>query len=232
MKRNFIRKIYIWISVIILTLSGIFQINSQEVQAASVATTAKNVYAIFLSKSVNWDGSTYLAPSNLKFGLIDINNDKVPELYVYTKKWNYYYDYKLYGYVNGKVKCLHSFNRYYKMGRVYSSKGVFTDSATGLKYGSSASAHFKYANGKVSKVAERLYSGYNGRTTYWDGAGRTISLSSYNSILERYLGGAGYTTAPKMYDNTEANRNAKLKGKTTTSKVKFKKTRLWAFSNG
>ena len=35
-----------------------------------------------------------------------------------------------------------------------------------------------------------------------------------------------------MYDNTEANRNAKLKGKTTTSKVKFKKTRLWAFSNG
>ena len=232
MKRNFIRKIYIWVSVIILTLSGIFQINSQEVQAASVATTAKNVYAIFLSKSVNWDGSTYLAPSNLKFGLIDINNDKVPELYVYTKKWNYYYDYKLYGYVNGKVKCLHSFNRYYKMGRVYSSKGVFTDSATGLKYGSSASAHFKYANGKVSKVAERLYSGYNGRTTYWDGAGRTISLSSYNSILERYLGGAGYTTAPKMYDNTEANRNAKLKGKTTTSKVKFKETRLWAFSNG
>lgn len=58
MKRNFIRKIYIWISVIILTLSGIFQINSQEVQAASAATTAKNAYATFLSKSVNWDGST------------------------------------------------------------------------------------------------------------------------------------------------------------------------------
>ena len=80
MKRNFIRKIYIWVSVIILTLSGILQVSSQEVQAASVATTAKNAYATFLSKSVNWDGSTYLAPSNLKFGLIDINNDKVPEI--------------------------------------------------------------------------------------------------------------------------------------------------------
>ena len=57
MKRNFIRKIYIWVSVIILTLSGILQVSSQEVQAAS-ATTAKNAYAAFLSKSVNWDGST------------------------------------------------------------------------------------------------------------------------------------------------------------------------------
>ena len=62
MKRNFIRKIYIWISVIILTLSGIFQINSQEVQAASVATTAKNVYAV--EKNVQ-EARNFLSSNNL-----------------------------------------------------------------------------------------------------------------------------------------------------------------------
>ena len=231
-EKQFIRKIFIWISVMVLSISGTFQMNSQEVQAASTATIAKKTYATFLSKSVNWDGNTYLSPSDLKFGLIDINSDKVPELYVYTKKWNYHYDYKLYGYVNGKVKCLHSFNRYKKMGRVYFSRGVFTDYGTGLKYGSSESTYFKYANGKASKKAGRLYSGYTGRTTYSDGYGRTISLNEYNSILEKLLGGAEYTSAPKLYNNTEANRNAKLKAKTTTSKVKFKKIKLWAFSNG
>lgn len=229
--KNFIRKTYIWISVIILILSGIFQINSQEVQAAS-ATAAKKAYAAFLSKSVNWDGSTYLEPSNLKFGLIDINNDKVPELYVYTKKWNYHYDYKLYGYVNGRVKCLHSFNRYYKMGRVYFSKGIFTDYGTGLKYGSNASTYFKYSNGKTSKIAGWLYSGYSGTLTYSNGNGRTITSNSYHSILKKLLDGAEYTSAPKLYNNTESNRNTKLKAKTTTSGVKFRKTRLWAFSNG
>jgi hypothetical protein len=149
-ERDFIRKVLIWISVMTLTVSGIFQINSQEVQAAS-ASTAKKAYAAFLSKSVNWDGSTYIAPSNLKFGLTDINNDSIPELYVCTKKWNYNYDYKLYSYVNGKVKCIYSFDRYYKMGQIYASKGVFVNVGTGLKYGSTVYTYLKYSGGKVSK---------------------------------------------------------------------------------
>lgn len=232
-EKEFIRKILIWMSVMILTISGTFQINSHEVQAASAAT-AKKAYAAFLSKSVNWDGSTYIAPSNLKFGLTDINNDKIPELYVYTKKWNYNYDYKLYSYVNGKVKCIYSFNRNYKMGQIYASKGVFVNVGTGLKYGSSIYTYLKYSGGKVSKKAERLYSGYTGKVTYSDGAGRSISYSSYSNILQNLLGGAGYKKAPALYDNTAANRKAKLNAKADTSEstVKFKVKKLWAFSNG
>ena len=232
-ERDFIRKVLIWISVMTLTVSGIFQINSQEVQAAS-ASTAKKAYAAFLSKSVNWDGSTYIAPSNLKFGLTDINNDSIPELYVCTKKWNYNYDYKLYSYVNGKVKCIYSFDRYYKMGQIYASKGVFVNVGTGLKYGSTVYTYLKYSGGKVSKKAERLYSGYTGNTTYFNGTGKAISFKSYKNILQNLTGGAEYKKAPVLYDNTTANRNAKLNTKTSISEnpVKFKVKKLWAFSNG
>lgn len=62
-------------------------------------------------------------PSEL-FAVIDINNDKIPELYVTTKKWNYSYEYKLLGYVNNKVKCLYSFTGDSKLQNFYPTKGT------------------------------------------------------------------------------------------------------------
>ena len=150
------------------------------------------------------------------------------------KKMELQLRYKLYSYVNGKVKCIYSFDRYYKMGQIYASKGVFVNVGTGLKYGSTVYTYLKYSGGKVSKKAERLYSGYTGNTTYFNGTGKAISFKSYKNILQNLTGGAEYKKAPVLYDNTTANRNAKLNTKTSVSEkpVKFKVKKLWAFSNG
>ena len=52
--------------------------------------------------------------------------------------------------------------------------------------------------------------------------------------MQNLTGGAEYKKAPVLYDNTTANRNAKLNTKTSVSEnpVKFKVKKLWAFSNG
>ena len=83
----YLKRTVIAILVMVTAFSGTMNIGITEVQAASAASQAKNAYASFLSKNVKWRDSEYRSPSELKFGLVDINNDKVPELYVYTKKW-------------------------------------------------------------------------------------------------------------------------------------------------
>lgn len=227
------RKTIIVTLVMMMALCTAFQTGVMDVQAASAASQAKNAYASFLPKPIKWSGSVYRSPSDLKFGLIDIDNDKIPELYVYTKKWDYDYDYKLFGYVGGKVKCLYSFNREEKMGRVYPTRRVFTSVGSGLKYGSSIVTYLELKNGRVYKRASRLYSGLTQNSTYFDGSDRNISVSAFNKILEKILAGNGYKGAPSLYNNTASNRNTKLKEQSVTvSNVKFKKTTLWAFSNG
>lgn len=219
---------------VLIALSGSLQYNLAEVQAASAETRAKSAYATFLSKKIKWTGSEYRNPSELKFGLIDIDNDKVPELYVYTKKWSYTCPYKLYGYVSGKVKCLYSINhKNYKLVRAYPAKRIFTVGGDGLKYGSSARTILELKNGKVYERASWLKSGLTGKTTYYDSKRNVISRSLYDKIFKKYIGSASAKKSPSMYDNTASNRDTKLKGKKPTqSPVKFKKTNLWAFSNG
>lgn len=68
------------------------------VQAASKATKAKKAYASYLVKQQKQ--VPYLT---LKFGLIDINKDGVPELVTTPDNW---YNADIYAYVNGKVKCV------------------------------------------------------------------------------------------------------------------------------
>lgn len=51
---------------------------------------------------INVDSSDCIGP-------IDIDNNKVSELYVYTKKWSHDRPYKRYGYVSGKMKLLISY---------------------------------------------------------------------------------------------------------------------------
>ena len=229
----YLKRTVIAILVMVTAFSGTMNIGITEVQAASAASQAKNAYASFLSKNVKWRDSEYRSPSELKFGLVEINNDKVPELYVYTKKWDYYYDYKLFGYVKGKVKCLYSFARYRKLGRVYPTRKIFTSVGDGLKYGSTEVTYLELKNGKVYKKASSLYSGYTGKTTYYNGSGKEISSAAFDKTLQTILAGDTYQGAPTLYNNTASNRDTKLKGKkVAVSNVKFKKGTLWGFSNG
>ena len=221
--------------VVAVILTGLAQFNATEVQAASAATKAKNAYYKFLSKPISWSGD-YRQPSELKFGLIDINNDKVPELYVYTTKWDYDYDYKLFGYVNNKVKCLYSFRRFSKLQKVYPTRGVFVSYGE-YNRGMSETIHFKYDGKKTTEKVQYMFSSLNGLRTYnipSSGNGyKTISKSKYDSIIKSLVGSASYKKAPVLYKNTAANRKKYLKpSSSAATKPAFKKGTLYGFSNG
>lgn len=229
-----VKKIMVLMLALTLTLSGTLQYNVENVQAASAETKAKNAYATFLSKKIKWDGSEYRNPSELKFCLIDIDNNKVPELYLYTKKWSYGCPYKLYSYIGGKVKCIYSVNhRDYKMMKVFPSKKTFYVGGDALKYGSSFRMILEFRNGRVYERGSFLKSGLTGQSTYYNAKGQTISKSAYDKISRKYISGVSSKKPPVLYDNTSSNRDTKLRGKKpAVSPVKFKKTNLWAFSNG
>ena len=109
-KKSIIKKLFTLLLSLTLAFPAVTSLSQTEVQAASTAAKAKAAYASILKKPFPWSDS-YMNPSDLRFAVIDINNDKIPELYVGTKKWDYNYDYKLLGYVNNKVKCLSSCTR-------------------------------------------------------------------------------------------------------------------------
>ena len=229
-----VKKTMVLILALTLILSGIVQFQVENVQAASAETKAKNAYATFLSKRIKWDGSEYRNPSELKFGLIDIDNNKVPELYLYTKKWSYGCPYKLYSYIGGKVKCIYSVNhRDYKMMKVFPAKKTFYVGGDGLKYGSSFRMILEFRNGRVYERGSFLKSGLTGQSQYYNAKGQQISKSAYDKIFRKYISGVSSKNPPTLYNNTASNRDTKLRGKKpTVSPVKFKKTNLWAFSNG
>lgn len=229
-----VKKTMVLILALTLILSGIVQFQVENVQAASAETKAKNAYATFFSKRIKWDGSEYRNPSELKFGLIDIDNNKVPELYLYTKKWSYGCPYKLYSYIGGKVKCIYSVNhRDYKMMKVFPAKKTFYVGGDGLKYGSSFRMILEFRNGRVYECGSFLKSGLTGQPQYYNAKGQQISKAAYDKISRKYISGVSSKNPPTLYNNTASNRDTKLRGKKpTVSPVKFKKTNLWAFSNG
>ena len=221
------QKIICSVLMLTLVLTGSLQADPTNVQAASSNTKAKAAYSKFLSQPVSWVSGT-CQPSDLKFGLTDINNDGISELYVYKKTWDYDSKARLYGYVGGKVKLLYTFGRYSKLSKIYPSKGVFTSYASGLKYNSKELIHIKYSGGKTYKKATRFYNGRLGNYQYSGSSGSSISSSTYNSIVSSLVGSASSKGAPTLYSNTSTNRKKKL----GTVKPKFQNCDLYAYSNG
>ena len=232
MKKNFVKKEVFVLRMACLLFVCFLLLQPSQVQAATKASKAKAAYTELLKKPLKW-GNAYLEPSNVTFGLIDINNDKVPELYVGSKKWNRYYDYKLYGYVSGKVKCLYSFETGSKLKKVYPATGTIWVSGSYNK-GRCEDLLLKY-NGKVltKKVVKNSNTIY-GEETYYsfknNKNSQAINKAAYKKLVNSLKKGSA-KNAPKLCTNTAAMR-VKYLNATPDSKVLFEKGTLYAFTNG
>lgn len=144
---------------------------------ASTAGSAKKAYKKFLSQSkIKWS-DMYFARDAFRFALVDINGDKVPELYVENwSAYGYQGQCALYAYVKGKVKEVYHFGNCQAMECYYPSKGVFVDSGGRMGYYPTYFVKFK-ADGKTSTAitkmkAEEIVNGkLKTRTTYYSGSG-------------------------------------------------------------
>lgn len=229
-KKSLIQKLLIYLMVLMLVCSYAATAFPKQVQAASTASKAKSAYTAFIKKPVYWS-SSYMAPSNIKFGLIDINNDKVPELYLATEKWDY--DYKLYGYVDGKVKSLYSLRRFTKIQKVYPSTGTIYTYGK-LNKGRTERIYLQFNGKKIKPKAASMSFAMNGGKSYYipgKNKSTTISASTYNSIVKCLTSGS-VKSSPKLYSNTAANRIKYLGNSGSNSKILFEKGTMYAFTNG
>lgn len=231
-KKNVIKKlltIFLSFALILPCITYAFQ---TEVHAASTATKAKAAYASILKKPFPWSNS-YMDPSDLLFAVIDINNDKIPELYVKTKKWDYSYEYKLLGYVNNKVKCLYSFTRGSKLQNFYPTKGTILCYGEYSK-GRNEKKYLKFNGQTLVAQASQMYSRLNGTSSYYSyGTNNTlkpISKTKYNSLVKALTAGTA-KKAPKLYNNIAAYRTKYL-GTASTSSGLFESGTYYGFSNG
>lgn len=219
MKKNKFRKFLVWLLAIVMFIPGIVQIPVENVYAASVTDKAKAAYGAFLMDAIDW-GDESRRPSDVKFGISDLNNDKIPELYVYTKKWDYYYDYKLYGYVNGKVKELYSIRRNLKLVKVYPSTGTILINGD-LGRGRAEKIYLQYNGKTLTPKAGCISSSFNNFASYNNGSSKQISKSAFSSIVSKLTKGSS-KGAPALYSNTAIYRTRYLKT-SPSSKILFEK---------
>lgn len=231
-KKTFTKKLFTLLLSFTLVFPTVASVSPTEVQAASTAAKAKAAYASILKRPFPWSDS-YMNPSDLRFAVIDINNDKVPELYVGTKKWDYSYDYKLLGYVDNKVKCLYSFRRGSKLQKFYPSKGTILCYGEYNK-GRNEKIYLKFNGKKLTPQVSQLYSRLDGTSRYSiPGANntyKTISKAKYNSIVKTLTAGTA-KNAPKLYNNIAAYRTKYLDTSTTSSGL-FETGTYYGFTNG
>lgn len=228
MKKNKFHKFLVWLLAIVMFIPGIVQIPVENVHAASVTDKAKAAYGAFLMDAIDW-GDESRKPSDVKFGISDLNNDKIPELYVYTKKWDYYYAYKLYGYVNGKVKELYSIRRNLKLVKVYPSTGTILINGD-LGRGRAEKIYLQYNGKTLTPKAGCISSSFNNFASYNNGSSKQISKSAFSSIVSKLTKGSS-KGAPALYSNTATYRTRYLKT-SPSSKILFEKGYFWAFTNG
>lgn len=230
-KKKCIQKILSYVLVLTLIIPLALGGSTKEVQATSSAAKAKSAYSSFLKTIISWSDSSSMQSGDISFGLIDINNDKIPELYLRADRWDYDYDYKLYGYIGGKVRCIYSFLKDSRLQKVYPSQDAFYVYGSYNK-GRTERAYYQF-NGKelIPKVA-KMSSMRGGEFCYvpkTTGNAPRISKSKYNSEVRRLTSGPS-KSAPKLYKNTSSNR-VKYLGNTKT-KMYFEKGTWYAFTNG
>ena len=214
-KKKNIQKIFSYVLILTLIIPLVFGGSVKVVQAASAASKAKAAYSAYLKKTVPWSYSSSMQPGDISFGLIDINNDRIPELYLRKDIWGKDYDYKLYGYIGGKVKCIYSFIRNSKLQKVYPSKDVFLVYG-GYSHGIREYSYYQF-NGKkvIPKVRKYKNMRVRGDSYYINdiaGNERRISKTKYIKEVRKLTSGRA-KNGPKLYKNTSSNRKKYLENK-------------------
>ena len=183
--------------------------SAMPVQAASKASQAKKAYNSFLSqKTVNWN-SFKINSDKLNFHLLDINGDKIPELYIYAGVPNSMGPKKIYEFYNGKMREFRSYGRidFYKY---YPSKKVIVDYVGVKSYNTYVYYSVKPGKEAIPKISKGTYK--DGPMTYnkWvNGEWKQISKSSFDKELKKLIGNAKGYRVPEfnqLHKNTKANR--------------------------
>lgn len=212
-KQKLIFKGLLIFNVIIVVL---FQFKATP-QAASMATQAKNsYYRLLTQKYISWtrpgDKNNMQPTAQMQFALLDLDNDKVPELYIYHKKaYGYQSHYRLFKYKNGKAEMVP--NMADKITKIYPGKKIFTTYTS--KMGTTIISHNSYSNGKIKTIAQSYkYSIYKNqkvvstKTTYYV-KGKTVSKKVYNTYIRKLTNNAKNKSF-KLLSNTIANRKKYL----------------------
>lgn len=173
--------------------------------AASKKTEALKAYNRLLSKkNLKWKKGMKLPASRLKFSVIYLDKNSVPELFVDASGAGTNHvsgSYRLYTYQNGKVQEVGTYRDSFGY---YKKKGVFV--TTTYLHGEYVSYHkFSKAKDTIKLRSETYYD-----TAYYDEADRVIKKSTFNKQVKK-LTGNKKRTAPVCYSNTAANREKLLK---------------------
>ena len=175
---------------------------------ASKDSKAKSAYSKILSKKkIKW-GKKKISTKELKFDVVDFDNDGISELCVaaYVEKsykMNGYYE--AWSYKNGKVvrkdigdSHMSDVVGYYPSKHVILSKGGYHDAQDIRLYE-------KYKNGKTKLQLFIFRNELSGKWYYRDSKGNNISKKKYKKQLTKLIGKAKYKKI-KFKKNTAKNR--------------------------
>lgn len=207
--------------IIIALLCTVLGASTEPVQAASKSTMAKRAYGKILSSEKAANGiisTSWGLGAKTKFALMDINQDRVPEL-IFTPDDGYHVE--IVAYINKKAKCVGSgFSGYQKY---YLKKHIFLSQTTHT--GTDIYTYYKFTGKKMKTVAEKYgddtYNAVTGKIKSkqmlgkfapykYTVNGKAVSKKKYNTYIKKLLSGVK-SVKPKWHKNTAINRKKYLR---------------------
>ena len=167
-----------------------------------------------------WHTKASFPTSKMKFALVYLDNNTVPELVIdnldnipimwYGEIGFSDFGNAVFTYKGGKLKQLDVYNSNWRFTKVYKKKGVFYSNNTHHK----KEAIYYYIKGtKTIDIGSfengKYYNRENGKY-YKNGAIKPIKKSAFQKLLKKYVGSTKATKI-KYYKNTAANRKKYLK---------------------
>lgn len=209
MKKIFIK------ALLITLLSTIGSMGySMRTNAASQSELAKTAYNTMLSKStLTWNGvnggnGNKYSTKNMKFSLIDLDNNKTPELIVHCgDTFGYEGVERVYTYEKNKIRCIFVSGNSCIVKKVYPSGKFFIE--TGKRMGTISKYYQVYENGEVTQKAGEWVSDYGQKKYTYFLDNKTVTKSVYTTAIKKLSKGAAAKNI-KLYSNTKANRNKYL----------------------
>lgn len=199
-RKMFIRCLFLFMTAALLVCA-----QGMNAEAASPKTKAVKAYKKFLSqKTIKWDDENKVKTSKCKFGLIYIDNNSVPELFVDGSSAGVNHimgGYKLYTYKNGKVKAVCNITDTFSY---YKKTGIFVTGT--FLYGEYHA--YRKLSGSSEKLLLRTETLYE--TKYFDSKEKELTKAQFNKKLKKLVG-KKKVSIPKCYKNTAKNRKKYLK---------------------
>lgn len=197
----------------------IFMMAAVPVYGASKADLAKKAYNHLLSqKKITWNRDSKIDTDKLSFKVVDINGDKIPELYLEADVSLSSGPYRIYDYYNGKAREIDSNGRTY-FEKCYPSKRVLVEHAAVKGVNFRSYSYVVPGKKPVMKLQFGFYrdQNYNIEKRYYkvgaNGQMIRISKSTCEKELKKMVGNSKAVRlyGSKLHKNTAANRNKYLK---------------------